>query len=205
MFPFVIKFFYTRNMIKIIILSYLLFPLNLFSQDDIPYRFEYVNDDNLRISNELNDIQILNFIFYDTTYYDKIIKITYKEFEKGKVVSEEDFGFDCKNVSYPVVVKGDTINYSYNFCDDIRFERKMEEKKSIFAVKIGETKTTLICDFGSLKIKNVFEAKLDYKFNEIRLKTVFDINKKIPIFAFTPPIKNNNNGAGSYCALNYGE
>jgi hypothetical protein len=188
-----------------ILMFLLIASLNVFSQkDSTEIEFEYLENDELILSNELNDIQMLTFKCSDTSMLNKRFFITIEEFEKGKLREKANFSLTCEEQRIPMIVGSDTMIYVMNSCDHIEFDNPEESFKIKFAGKFkSDDSLKLFIKYPSIRFTTKLKGKENYSLREIILKengkAKISTLTKVPIMAYTPPFDAGQ--INNYCIL----
>lgn len=191
---------------RILLFLLILLPAALYAQNDsTTLIIKTVEDKDLKLSNELNGIQIMKLVCPDTTVLGKRFKLQIHEYKGGEIVDQDSFGLTCEDQRFPVVIGQDTMYYTLNLCE--KFAYTEDCIKEEFQIKFGGK---LNIDTFDLRIKypGIYLSKKLKGDDSYLLKSMdciinqefrFPLNEMVPILAYTPPFKTGQIDA--YCLL----
>jgi hypothetical protein len=191
---------------KLILIVLVLLNINAYSQKDSTLiQFNYLENEDLRLMNELNGIQMFTLSCSDTLMKGKRFILSIREYNLGKLSKIDSLGLICEKKEIPVVVGTDTMIYEFNICDQITYKDISKEFKIKFAGKFQNDSLHLIIRYPNLGLNKKLKGGENYLFRETQAqvngKTKISLNSEIPIFAYTGPFEGGS-GFNSYCMLN---
>jgi len=178
--------------------------LSSFAQDSIRVQYKFETDRKSRIIESLQEIQFASISTTDTLAKGKKLMLYRQTFSEGQLTST-DTVLRCEKKAYKIARGKDTINYTVDICDRLKFDARWAEYEIHFATKVIKDSIRLILDYPSLSTDEVIAGSESYLFRALQ-KTDKDkafyipTNNWVPILAFTPPMKVSSS-ANSYCLL----
>jgi len=192
---------------KILFILFSVLPSLLFSQvDSTEIYFKTVDSEDLRTICSLTDIQIIKLVSYDKQLKGKVFNLIIKEFNKGKIIKEDNLKLTRGPEKIPFVVNGDTMIYESHMSDYAGFNdnRNKDSLVVTFSGKLKRGIFKLNINYPGLVFPRVLKGKSDYRLRQINRsekgKLTIPINEEFPILAFTSPFKSNSSFQ-SYCLL----
>ncbi len=191
---------------KLIFILLALLNINVYSQNDSTLiQFNYLENEDLILMNELNGIQMFNLSCSDTLMKGKRFFLSIKEYNLGKLSKIDSLGLICIKQEIPVVVGTDTMIYEFNKCDRITYKDISREFKIRFAGKFQNDSLNFKIRYPGIGLGVKLKGAENYLFRElqpsVKGKTKISLNSKTPIFAYTGPFEAGS-GFNSYCLLN---
>ncbi|HRW62973.1 MAG TPA: hypothetical protein P5132_05775 [Bacteroidales bacterium] len=190
---------------RFLIISFLLFTLSSFSQKDstLVY-FEYVENEDLRLINELSGIQMITLSCSDTLMHNKHFFLSVYEYFEGQLKSVDSLNMTCVDQEYSMITGEDTIVYTVNYCDYICFDEHKDKFSMRLAGKLIDDSLNLIIKYPSFVVKRKLKGNKEFSLREVISENGKDakikVNSKVPVFAYTSPF-DSGGGIKSYCLL----
>ncbi len=178
--------------------------LSSFAQDSVRIQYEFETDRKSRILNTLQGVQFVSILTSDTLANGKKLKLYRQTYSEGQITST-DTVIRCEKKVYKISRGNDTINYTVDICDRLKFDSRMGEYEIHFAAKVIEDSIRLILDYPSLSIDEKIAGTESYLFRALHNTEVdrtfyMPTNDWVPILAFTPPMKVSSS-LNSYCLI----
>lgn len=177
---------------RFLIISFLLFTLSSFSQKDstLVY-FEYVENEDLRLINELSGIQMITLSCSDTLMHNKHFFLSVYEYFEGQLKSVDSLNMTCVDQEYSMITGEDTIVYTVNYCDYICFDEHKDKFSMRLAGKLIDDSLNLIIKYPSFVVKRKLKGNKEFSLREVISENGKDakikVNSKVPVFAYTSP------------------
>lgn len=188
-----------------ILLGLILISFNGFSQkDSTKIEFEYIENSDLSLMNELNGIQMLTVSCGDTKLLNKRFHISIAEFENGEIKDIDSLSLPCEITRIPMVVDGDTMIYELDKCSYVEYNESNEPFKIKFAGKYQNDTLKLITKYPGISLTTKLKGAENYSLREIVTSredyAKIVVGKRIPLLAYTAPF-DTGSSMSSYCIL----
>ena len=175
-----------------------------FAQDSIRVEYKFGTDRKSRIIQSLQKIQFATISTTDTLAKGKKLMLYRQTFSEGQLTST-DTVLRCEKKVYKITRGNDTLNYTVDICDRLKFKSQWQEYEIHFATKFIKDSIRLILDYPSLSTDEIIAGSESYLFRALQKtdkEQAFCIptNHWVPILAFTPPMKVSSS-ANSYCLI----
>jgi len=183
----------------------ILISFNVFSQkDSTKIEFEYIENSDLRLMNELNGIQMITVSFGDKQMLNKRFHISIAEFENGEIIDIDSLSLPCEIMRIPMVVSGDTMIYEMDKCTYVEYNESNEPFKIKFAGKYQNDTLKLITKYPSISLTTKLNGAENYSLREMITNgedyAKIVVGKRIPLLVYTAPF-DTGSSMSSYCIL----
>lgn len=174
------------------------------AQDHTTIELKPIKNDELRLINELNNIQFINLICSDTLQKNKRFFLSIDEYNRGELKNSDNLNLTCKEHMNKVVVGSDTLIFAYNPCDKIKYENTDKAFKVQLAGKLVKDTFNLILSYPGIRFKLQLKGSKNHLLRNViqtkKDKATIALKNKTPIMAYTGPFETGG-GSNSYCIL----
>ena len=189
---------------KALIIFFLL-SLSINAQESTEIKFDYVEDVEQKLANQLNNIEIITISCNDTTMRGKTFKLITEEYKDGKLVKTDDYGMTCEDIVDEFVMNGENKVHVMNICNSIRFKEKESEYKIRIALKQESDSSQFIIQYSSISMQPTYSSNKKF---DLRValdkkdgKFIVPIGESIPILTYNPPYEIDGGEMLWYCIL----
>lgn len=183
----------------------LLLSTSVYSQDSTEIKFDYVENTEQRLANDLNNIKMITIVCDDTTMRGKTFKLITEQYKDGKLVKTDDYGMTCEDKEDKFEMNGETYVHVTNICNSIRFKEEETEYKIRIALKQESDSSQFIIQYSGLGMQPTYfsNKKFDLRvaLNKTGEKYIVPIGESIPILTYNPPYEIEGGKMSWYCIL----
>lgn len=193
-----------RSLMKVLIIFFLL-ATSLYAQDHTEIKFDYVENTEQRLANELNNIKMITIVCDDTTMRGKTFKLITDEYIDGELVKTDDYGMTCEDKEDEFEMNGETVVHVMNICNSIRFKEEESEYKIRIALKQNNDSSKMIISYERLSFQPTYSSgkKFDLRvaLDKKDGKFIVPIGESTPILTYNPPYEIDGGEMLWYCIL----
>ena len=183
----------------------LLLSTSVYSQDSTEIKFDYVENTEQRLTNDLNNIKMITIVCEDTAMRGKTFKLITEQYKDGKLVKTDDYGMTCEDKEHEFEMNGKTYVHVNNICNSIRFKEEETEYKIRIALKQEKDSSQFIIQYSGLGMQPTYfsNKKFDLRvaLNKTGEKYIVPIGESIPILTYNPPYEIEGGEMSWYCIL----
>ena len=187
------------------LILFLLLATSVYSQENTEIKFDYVEDVEQKLANQLNNIEIITISCNDTTMRGKTFKLITDEYKDGKLVKTDDYGLTCEDKEDKFEMNGETVVHVMNICNSIRFKEKDSEYKIRIALKQEKDSSQFILRYSSFWVDARYFSNKNFELrvalNKTGEKYIVPIGESTPILTYNPPYEIEEGEMYSYCIL----
>ncbi len=187
------------------IILFLILSGSIYAQEITEIKFDYVEDVEQRLANQLNNIKIITISCDDTTMRGKTFKLITTEYKNGELVKTDDYGMTCEDKEHEFEMNGETYVHVMNICNSIRFKEEESEYKISIALKQESDSSQFIIQYSGIGMQPTYFSNKKFDLRVVLEKTnekyVVPIGESIPILSYNPPYDIKDGEMSWYCIL----
>lgn len=189
---------------KALIIFFLL-SISINAQESVEIKFEYVEDVEQRLANQLNNIKIITISCDDTAMRGKTFKLITTEYKNGELVKTDDYGMTCEDKEDEFEMNGESYVHVTNICNSIRFKKEESEYKIRIALKQEQDSSQFIIQYPYLQLGTTYSSNPKFDLRIALSKTgekyIVPLGESIPILTYNPPYEIDGGEMLWYCIL----
>lgn len=166
--------------------------------------FSSLQNNELSTVCDLLGIEYAKMVCRDTAMRGKIFMLSIGEFKKGKLVKEDTLVVPRMS-SDSVEVDGKMMVFIHDYTQTITFPKKDSAYSIEFCGRLEDDKFRLYVKYRGIRLIKTLKGNPNYILTTTNKcgenGAIVKINERMPLLAYTPPLKIGKGGGGSYCAL----